>query len=369
MKMIIDSNILKDAVKTVSKAIMPNSPVPAMNSILTEPAGEKQLRLTGTSGTMTIKKVIEAEDPEKVLIDAKMLNNIATVVAGDVEFSKVDNTFWDINAGTAKFRLNTIPVKEWPSLADVDQEKAVTMAFTPKMLEDIKTGVLYAASTNEAKAVLTGVNIHVTGNKAIVAATDSYRMATKEIDLKDTYSDEISVVIPATAMKTAAALFKDEESEVTVKVDGKRISLSAGDTELSSALLEGQYPDLARLYPTQFEQTITVNREILLAVLKRAKLLSNDDSPLVVTLTADRNDTATISIRNGEIGSFEEDIPIKREGAGDFKICYMLAYLLDAVTSIEADDLRIDFSGTTKPALITGDGTTKAVILPVRSFY
>ena len=365
-----ETKVLKDAVATASKAVMPNSPIPALSGIRIDKVDDAHVKVTGQSSDTLIEMTVEASEIDgfkTAIIDAKMLRGIVEAVSGEVlEIQNIENNLFEVNSGGAKFKVLSFDPKEWPEMAGA--AGAVTMPMTAPMIRDIVTKVGYCSSSDENRPVLTGVNLHIKDDTCVVSATDSFRMAIKEIVLKEPSSGEVSITVPTKRLKMVYDIFKDVETEIEVKFDSKRIEFAEGDVRIITSLLEGGYPDVSRLIPVEFEQEIKFEKDLMLSAIKRAKLFGNNNtSPLSIRLSGD---TASLKIRNPEIGDFEEELPIKRGGGSDdYKISYLPDYVFQAINAIDTDEVTMKIAGTMKPALLTGeDSSEKAIILPVRTY-
>ena len=180
-----------------------------------------------------------------------------------------------VQSGSHSSRINVYSAEDFPRLPPIDVSLHTIAA--PALLATIDK-VARAASRDESRPVLTGILVKFEGERLVMAATDSYRLAVKETDLEAGGAD-LEAIIPARALQELARLGASAES-VQLGVHENHVIFSAGDVWLTSRRIDGQFPNYKQLLPETSEAEVTTAREPLLHVIRRAGVLAQRNAPL-----------------------------------------------------------------------------------------
>ena len=234
--------------------------------------------------------------------------------------------------------------------------------------DDLKTAIsqtAFAASDKETRPILTGVNIKAENKKLYFTATDSYRLATKEIDIQQNVS--FNVTVPAKNLTEVERLI-DNETSVDIHVSERKVIFNLNGTIISSKVHNSPYPDTSRLIPTSFESKFDTLAGVLISAIDRASLLSIDRTNIVkLTLTPEN---VEISSKSQEIGSVVERIDSFTYEGTRLDISFTAKYAIDAIRSIGTENVTILFNGDMKPFIIKNkeDKSVTQLLLPVRTY-
>jgi DNA polymerase-3 subunit beta len=221
-----------------------------------------------------------------------------------------------------------------------------------------------AASTDEARPVLTGVLLHTSDGKLYMAATDSYRLAEKQLGEN---TETVELLVPVSAMQDLLRIVGDFEGDVEVTSDEQQILFRVGDVELVARLIEGKYPDYRKLIPQSFAVTATLKRADFLNVTKVSSLFARESAGSI-TINVDE-EAQNLSIRSvaSQLGENTATANAKVTGTG--VITLNSRYLMDALHALNGDDVVFSFNGKLEPTVIrdpSADDYTH-IIMPLKS--
>ena len=243
-----------DKLTLVARAISSTTPLPVLSGIKIE-VTENSLILISSDSNISIKTCINNNDTNTlvisdlgdVVIDAKYLLEIVRKIDADfINIEILDGTLVKIYGGNSEFKINGIKASDYPqidfSIKDNNPFKLETTLFNQIIDETI-----FACSDKETKPVLTGINLSAHENKLYANATDSYRLASKTIDID--MNLDFNVTVPAKYLNEIYHSISTEK-EVTIAIDNQKISFLFENTIIDTRLLDDQFPDTARLIPT-----------------------------------------------------------------------------------------------------------------------
>jgi DNA polymerase-3 subunit beta len=233
-----------------------------------------------------------------------------------------------------------------------------------KLLKQALQQVVIAASSDEARPVLTGVYWHTHEGKLYMVATDSYRLAEKSlINMKE----DVDLLIPASALQDLLRILGDYEDDVVVTHDDQQVLFQVGDVELVTRLIEGKYPDYRKLIPRSFASDATLKKSELTNITKVSSLFARESAGSV-TINLDASDQL-VSIRSiaSQIGenTASASATITNEGS----ITLNSRYILDALHALGGEDVQIAFNGKLEPCILADPkaGDYLHVVMPLKS--
>ena len=314
MKLVCNQSDLSTNMTLVSRAVpsRPTHPVLA-NVLLQADAQKSQVSLTAFDLNLGIRTSFpaEVETSGAITLPAKLLNDIvARLPQGEItlEDEAAEVPFCATIASTSgRYQVHGMGVDDFPELPILEKGEAIELP-AEALLEGIK-GSLLAASTEEAKQILSGVHLSVSQDALEFAATDGHRLAvvkrvfeTETEDLSD-----LEVTIPAKALRELERMLGTRQSsEVSLNCDRGQIVFEWADQCLTSRTLEGQYPAYRQLIPHQFERQITMDRRQLLSALERIAVLADQKNNIVKFNIDSNNQEIALSVNAQDVGSGRE---------------------------------------------------------------
>jgi DNA polymerase-3 subunit beta len=212
--------------------------------------------------------------------------------------------------------------------------------------------------------VLTGVYLHTQDGKLYIAATDSYRLAEKELMAT---KEEIKLLIPASALQDLLRILSDQEEEVSVTHDDQQVLFRVGDIELVTRLIEGNYPDYRKLVPAKFATTAQLKKAEFLNITKVSSLFARESAGSVTMNVSEGDQEVSIRSIASQLGENTAKASAKVTGDGD--ITLNSRYVLDGLHALVDEEVVLCFNGKLEPCIIKDAKSTGYVhlIMPLKS--
>lgn len=264
MKLTIKKEILLEALNKVSKAISTKNLIPVLAGIRFELTKEK-LILTASDNDITIQTFILNDDEEKmtveeegsIIIQGKYVLDIVRKLPDDyIHIEVIDELKILIYTQNSEFNLNGINEKEYPNINLEENKKSIVLSS--KLFKEIVYQTSFAASTDEAKPVLTGINFKIVGNVLECNSTDSYRLARKIIRLDSISDENYNVVIPSKNLVEFTRIMGESIPTLELHIFNNKILFKYDNILFQSRLINGTYPNTSNLMPDESMLTITV---------------------------------------------------------------------------------------------------------------
>jgi len=352
---------LAAALSVVSRAVSTRGAVQVLGGILLQ-AEDDKLTLSATDMEISIRTSLtgEAEGDASVVVPGRLLTDLVRLLPDDkvtLAYDEGDGVL-AVTSGSHASRLNVYSAEDFPRLPPLDVD-----------LQTIDAGALLAtvekvgraASRDESRPVLTGVLVRFEGQKLVMAATDSYRLAVKETDLAAPGPD-LDAIIPARALQELTRLAAGAE-EVELGVHENHVIFSAGDVWLTSRRIDGQFPNYKQLLPETFEIEIGIAREALHEVVRRAGLMAQRNAPLRLRFAEGE---LTVSAQTQDVGEATESLPIEYAGE-ELEIGFNPDFLRDGLEAVSADTVQLKLINRLRPGLIAApDESFWYLIMPIR---
>lgn len=328
------------------------------------------LSVTGTDLDLTIQvsdEVIGIDDGSCVIPSRLATDIVRRLEPGAVTVEDEGDQV-TISAARSTFRLHTYPVVEFPP---VGRTLEPTTHLSESSLGEAVRQVVRAASHDDGRPLLTGVLLaHVDGFIRMVA-TDSYRMAMRDLADTDTIPGEEDLLVPARALSelqrlpTGTIAEGTETSRVGVAASSNEITFWQGKVQISTRLLEGRYPDYKQLIPDSYPNRLHLGKESFLAALRRVQLLVRDNTTPV--RLAMRQGGVDLSVQSQDVGDAAETVDGDYTGE-DLVIAFNPSYLIDGVEAVTGDEVIVETADASRAATVRGaeDDQFRYLLMPVR---
>jgi DNA polymerase-3 subunit beta len=369
MKCTVSSAVLAQSLSLVSRAVSPRSTLPILSNVLLETANDG-LHLTATNLDLTIAATVAAtvESEGRITVPARLLSDyVGSLVDAPCTLELDSGTqVLRLSCGIHRTNIHGIDAVEFPPLPARDAETAVEVAAP--ILEAAVEQTAVAASSDEARPVLTGVKLELEDGRLTLAATDGHRLAVRTVQVEPGgEAPSLSVIIPARHLAEVARAVTAARPTVGITVSPQRnqIFFSMRDVEISSRLIEGTYPNYAQVIPAESTTTVTLPSASLLRETRTASVLAKDAANVVRFSAA--GDTLTLSSQTAEVG--DDEAPLNAQVSGnDVQIAFNARYVLDALAVIDAEEVRLGFNGPLSPGVIRPVGREDYlyIVMPVR---
>ncbi len=370
----IDRDILLNHLLVVQKGLPSKTPLPILYAVKFE-VHEDHMILTTSNTDVAIQVLVDDHSLNivqtgHVAIPGRYLIEIMRkIVAQRVEFALIEDKIIVIKADRSEFKLRLMDVEDYPEVDFLDLNDPIIL--DSQLLKTIIRETNFATANNEKRPILTGVNFKYQDNHIYCVATDSYRLAQKNVKIR-TYSKEFDIVIPNKSLDELSRILDTYNEDVELYINPNKVLFKMNATLFQTRLLEGTYPDTQRIIPTEFPVTIPFNKEELLQAVERVSLLSPKDRETnynIIKLSLRADHVVEMSSTNHEIGDALEEIMPSSDVEGPvIKIAFSSRYLVDALRAFSSNEVIIQFAGEVKPFVIKGnlDQDLLHLILPVR---
>jgi len=364
VKVTVTQENLNKALGVVSRVASSRTSLPVLNNILLRTESNRLL-LAATNLEVAITQHIGAKVVSEgaITIPARLLSEfIANLPKGNVEL-KVDGTKLHIESDKYVSTINGMSADEFPALPVI--ENATALQFGAELFKQAIAQTVLAASSDDTRPVLTGVLCHVHDGSLYFAATDGYRLAERRL-IKTT--EEVKALIPASTLGDVARVIPEDCDEVAVLVDDSQVRFRMGDVEVTSRLIEGNFPDYRQLIPKTTEIHASLSRTDFGRVTKIASLFARESGGSVTVTTDAEKQMLSIHSIASQLGENTSEATAEVDAGGS--VTLNSRYLIEALGCFDEPTIRFGFSGKLAPCVLTSleaDGDYQHIVMPLRS--
>jgi len=357
-----ERDVLLEALATAARAAATRGGAPpALSGVRLEVKGDV-LHLAGSDLDLTVQvdAAVAGLADGVCVIPARLGTDIVRALEpGAVTFS-MEGGEAVIAAGRSQFTVRVLPAEEFLRLPDSAGD-AVTLDATA--LSAALNQVVRAASRDDARPILAGVLMTAEPSGLRLVATDSYRLAMRDLPGTTLLSEGQHVLVPARALGELGRVLSGAE-QVTLRLGADQASFEAGPVRVTTRLIEGDFPNYRQLVPSGYPNRLTVGKEPLLDAVRRVKLLAREATPIRMAL---RPDGLELTAVTHDVGQAREDLDAKYEGS-EMVVAFNPEFLIDGVEATPGDDVVLETLDALKPATLRAtEGTDFLYLLmPVR---
>lgn len=263
--------------------------------------------------------------------------------------------------------MQTYPVVEFPPVGKTSEP--MTELSESELGEAVRQ-VVRAASHDDGRPLLTGVLVSRVDGSLRMVATDSYRMAIRDLPGSNTIPGEEDLLVPARALSELQRLPAketggDEPGRVGVAASTNEITFWQGNAQISTRLLEGRYPDYKQLIPEHYPNRLHLGKENFLSALRRVQLLVRDNTtPVRLSM---RGGGVDLTVQSQDVGDAAETVDGDYSGE-DLVIAFNPSYLIDGVEAVIGDEVIVETADASRAATVRGaeDDQFRYLLMPVR---
>lgn len=376
MEFIVNHKQFTQALSEVSKAISTKTLIPILSGIKIT-ADQSGITLIASNSNIFIEKFIpiSIEDEQittilkagSIVVPAKYFIEIIKKMPSDILIKSMNEQLITIQSDEITLNLNGFSANEFPNVPFLDSHTEIQVE-TEQLIEVFKQTV-FAAAKNESRPVLTGVHIVFEHNKLICAATDSHRLALREILISS--HAKANCIVPSSTISELLKLMNNNSNLVYIYLSESHIVFKFGTITLYSRLIEGKYPNISGLIPNESQTIINIDRKKILQGVDRSSLLASEWANNNVNLEIIDECTIQISSNASQIGKISETQQIDAiHGEKQLNISFDGRYMVDTLKAIKEDRVTLSFGGSMRPILIEAGEQSAAVYLisPVRTY-
>ncbi|MDJ0359903.1 DNA polymerase III subunit beta [Rhodococcus sp. H29-C3] len=354
-----------DSVAWVARSLPSRPPVPVLGGVLLA-VDEQGLTVSGFDYEVSAQVRVSAEvaTSGRVLVSGKLLADITKSLPNKPVDVGVEGTRVLITCGSAKFSLPTMPVEDYPQLPELPTQ---TGSIPVEVFSEAIAQVAVAAGKDDTLPMLTGIRVEIAGTKVVLAATDRFRLAVRELEWTPVGEDiTTEVLIPAkTLSESAKTLVGNASSPVelalgsgsTIGADGLLGIISEG-RRTTTRLLDADFPKFRQLLPPEHTAVAVVEIAPLVEAIKRVALVAERGAQVRLEFSAEG---VLLSAGGDDAGRAEEALLADFQGEA-LTIAFNPGYLIDGLSSLHSEKVTFGFTTPSRPAVLRP--TTEDELVP-----
>lgn len=374
MKLSIEKSAFLKALSHGQSVVEKHTTIPILSNVLLH-ANQNALRLTTTDMDMGLNESVSAavEQEGSHTVSAQMLFEIVRKLPENeiihLEFLEDKGQLY-IHSGRANFRLSCLPAQDFPKISKTDLPHTFTMQTQTlkRMLDQSR----FAISSEEGRYYLNGIYMHIfnDGSQTYLrfVATDAHRLACVQTPIPAGAENIPGVIIGRKTINELMRLLDSDMENITISLSETRIEFRFPQGELSSRLVDGQFPDYKNAIPVYNNKVmITPLEEFNQAAERVATLAFVTDKIRIIKLKA-QNNRATLYSDTQELGHASEEFSVDYPYDEPLDIGFNVRYLLDILGQIEGEEAQLMFEHSNAPVLIKGTLSPNSfyVLMPLR---
>ena len=371
MKVTVERTALLKSLGRVHRVVERRNTIPILANVLIR-AEKSKLSLKATDLDLEVTDAVDAEvsPAGSTTVPAHMFYEIVRKLPEGSQIvleASGDRAMLAIRAGRSRFTLQTLPESDFPDLAAGDMTHKFTLAASD--LKRLIDKTQFAISTEETRYYLNGIYLHTAGSgKSTMlraVATDGHRLAQVELALPAGAAGMPGIIVPRKTVGEVQRLIEDAGSEVAIELSAGKIRFSIGDVVLTSKLIDGTFPDYARVIPLGNDKELIVDKKDFEASVDRVSTVSSERGRAVkLSISSGK---LMLSVTNPDSGSATEELEIDY-GSEALDIGFNSRYLLDIAAQIEGEVAVLRLADAGSPTLIQDKdaGGALYVLMPMR---
>ncbi len=353
MKFRVDRDVLAEAVAWTARSLPTRPAVPVLAGVLIEALDDGTLTISSFDYEVSAHCELPATVSQAgtVIVQGKMLADIARALPPKPVDVELDGSRLTVTCGSSRFALHTMPTEDYPALPEMPQ---LAGSVDPHVFSEAVIQVTAAASRDETLPLLTGVRIEIESDKLTLMATDRYRLSLKEIPwtpAKPGISD-VALVRARTLVDVAKSMAGGDRIDIALQTEGGKqiIGFDADGKITTSQLIEGQYPPVRKLFPEETPTFAVLKTAEIVEAARRVALVAERNTPIRLTFSEGQ---VVLEAGQGDDAQASEAIECKLTGE-EITTAFHPQLLLDGLTAMGTEWVRLGFTHSAKPVLISG---------------
>ncbi len=372
MKFSCTRDNLANALSLVSGIVSKNSNLPILNNVLIKVDSQKvEIVSTNLDLATTVTIRAKTDEPGSFTVPARTLNDFIGLLSGDKVDLELKNDELTVFCGKSSTKIKGSSAEEFPIIPILSEGRGFLVEA--RALKDGLAQVLTAVARNDIRPELSGVFFGFNLNsqpELILAATDSYRLAEKKIPLPQGQG-ELKIILPGRAAQEINHLLsaggEEAEKDVRILVSDNQLAIHFGNIQMTSRLVDGQYPDYAQIIPKHFKTTMRFSVNQIAKEIKAASLFTTTGVN-AVSLTFQPKDSALVlSSASTQTGEHRSEVPVEIEGEEN-TVLLSHRYFLDGLNNLNTENAVLKIINSDSPCVLypEGDQSFLYIIMPIR---
>jgi len=356
MKFSCNQDTFSKYLNIVSRIVSSKPGLPILNNVKFETSKGKLL-ITATDLEIGITTWIGADIQSEgnITVPAKQLAEFINSVANEKIDVTLEKQSFKVDTTNNKAEFNTIPIDDYPEVVTVDKQKSLLKINTEDLIKAINR-VAFSAATDNIKPVLAGMLMEIESNKVNFVGTDGLRLSRQIIELETGSEEDKSLLIPVKAMQELAYIISEvSEEEKVVELflikDRNQVLFRVGDVDLTSRLIDGEFPEYRQIIPTGYNTQCENKRTDFLDSLKVTNIIARSVLGNKIILEINSKDNSiTMSASQSDVGSNKSTFTGEISGE-NLKIAFSSRLLTDVLNHLQVEDIIFECSEPVKPGV------------------
>ncbi len=347
MEIVLNKEDFSNGIKIVEKITAQKAIQPILSNILIETISNDRVKFCATDLNLAINYKTSAEVVEggAITLSAKKISEIVSKISSTNISLKVesDTDNIKIKGGKTVFDLIGLNASEFPNVIDTqDNEEYKTITVNKNEFSKSIKQVIFAVSTQETQAVLTGVCFTVENNILELAATDGNRLTRVQKQIEAQVDEAINFIVPAKTLSEVQRISSIVDDEnITLKIKKNKILFEFKDLAFQSRLIDGIYPKYQQLIPSASDKKIVIDRAELINSIERVSIMVNERTN--VERFKFTQGQLEIMADTPEAGSSKDYIDVQYD-FDDMLTAFNYKYVLDGLKNMDSKNIEIEIS-------------------------
>jgi len=372
MKFTVESNVLVESVNWVSRSLSSRPIMTALLGIVIDVSNEVTLSASDLETAAKSSFNADIKEKGKVLVPGRLLAEIARSLPNKPVSFVLDNNRVLLTAGTAKFTLPTLPINEYPNLPTMPENSGF---IASDVFATAINQVAIAAGKDDSLPTLTGIHVDINKETITLAATDRYRLAVREIQWQPNNTDIATSALLrartlADAAKSLVGVTQVSLAVAPITATERLVGFASEAKTMTSRMLDGTFPPYRHLLPNESIAQATIEVAPFLDSVRRVALVTDKTVPLRLRFADSK---LQLEAGAGEEAQATEELTIIYNGEA-IDIAFNPTFLMDGLHAVGTPFVHIAFTGSNKPAVLSGkhekDGPTtenyRYLLMPMR---
>ncbi len=357
MKFRVERELLTEALAGAARvASNRNNAMPALSGVHIEVKGNA-LILTCTDNDLSVRFCLNVAGLQDgiVVVSAKLISDIVRAMPQEKVTIETQGEDITVSAGTAEFKVHLFAASDFPKIVLAGTQPVTLSA---KVFAESLNQVVRASSNDMQRLALTGVLMVAEPDSVCLVATDSYRLAVRELPGATMLGHGVEIVVPGRALAELERLIGGAET-MTMALGENRATFEVGSATLTTTLLNVEFPKYKQLISSHYPNKTTTAREPLLEAVRRLKILARETTPVRLEML---KNSIRLTVVTQDLGQGLEELEAKLVG-DEITVGFNSQYLLDGIDAISGDEITIESTDPVKPAVLRGIGDTNYLYL------
>ena len=353
---------LAEGLSVVGRVVPTKSTLPVLSNVLLSTRnGELQLTANNLELSVAHRVLAAVARDGEITLPARLLSDyVALLDHGQKVELELNPKTHKVHLACGRYEANIagIDAEDFPPIPAVSG--GPSFSIPASILKEAINEVVFAAAPDDTRPVLAGVLVKMGGTTLTLAAADGFRLAVRTVELPDG-GPELQMIVPAKTLSEVARLLPDaadEQVAMNTTPNGNQVYFAFGKTEITSRLIEGQFPDYQRIIPPEAKTRVKVSTTDFLRATRAAAVFARDNSNIVRLECSPAKENADLALgsilvksTSAEMGDNEGNLDAVVDG-DDTQIAFNGRYLRDALEAINTDDVVLQITGPSSPGII-----------------